>query len=508
LSSDQVTEKDQLARLGREVSSLPVQPAPPGLHLVGYFAAFVLGTMGVVNAGPPGDYFLEVFLVWVLPCFLLAVFGGLKLYREYVGTNWTPALHEQGIALRRYGKLKTFGFNEVRAISIRRRDVFDRQEFYARQRDVTLRSDSDKVVFRLRTLNGQADEPGAFLEELRTALAEIAERRLRKGKFIEGQGWRLTEGTFKAGALEVPFDQVAGADVFGGDRVGLWKLGEERPFFTVPARSPNVMVLHDILASRLPTHALGLGRLQFEKRSHGLPAGLVGLGAIFCFYSAYQLMSLDAEIPPTVFFEVGAGALFALAAWALAAAGVRCYERGLVKHSVLGQREIQFAEVGGIIYRVSLYSFKGIHLFTNLSLILHRRRVGEPFRIDLQTRRKGDQDLEGLRDHLADRLADEAYEQLEREGEIRWADGVWLTHQGVRYTTWKPDQDSDVNFLHFAQGVLYGFEKGDFHLYRKGDGKPIAQMPADAPNFFAGFRLMERLVAEAEGTLKVKERKG
>jgi hypothetical protein len=508
LSSDQVTEKDQLAPLGEKVSSLPTAPSPPGFHLVGYFAAFGLGAMGVLNAGSPGDYSLQFFLVWVLPCLLLAVFGGLKFYREIVATNWTPTLHERGIALRRFGKLKTFGFNELREISIRERDEFDRQEFYGRRRDVTLRSGSDKLVFRLRTLSGQADDPGAFLEELRTALAEIAERRLRKGKTLGGRGWRLTEGAFKAGSLEVPFEEMAGAGLFGGGRVGLWKLGEERPFFTVPARSPNVMVLHDVLASRLPTYALGLGRLQFEKRSHWLPAGLVSLGAIFCFYSAYRLMSLDADIPPTVFFEFGAGVLFALAAYALAAAGVRCYERGLVKHSVLGQREIQFAEVGGIIYRVSLYSFKGIHLFTSLSLILHRRSAGEPFRIDLQTRRKGDRDLEGLRDHLADRLADEAYERLEREGEIRWMDDVWLTHQGVRYTTLKPDQDTDVNFLHFAQGVLYSFEGGDFHLYRKGDGKPIAQMPADAPNFFAGFRLMERLAAEARGTLKAKERKG
>lgn len=407
MSSEQVTDKDQLARLGREISSLPTAPSPPALHSAGHFAAFGLGTLGVLNAGSPGDYSLKFFLVWVLPCLLLAVFGGLKLYREIVATNWTPTLHEQGLALRRFGKLKTFGFHEVREIAIRRRDVFDRQELYARQRDVTLRSDSDRVVFRLRTLDGQDDDSGAFLEDFRTALAEIAEQRLRKGKVIEGDGWRLTEQAFKAGSLEVPFDEVAGAGLFGGDRVGLWKLGEERPFFTIPARSSNVMVLHDLLAARLPTYALGLGRVQFEKRPHWLPAGLAGLGAVFSFYSAFQLMSLDAGVSPTALFQVGVAFLFALAAYALAAAGVRCYERGLVKYSVLGRREIQFAEIGGLTYKAAQHSLKGIHLFTSLSLILHPRPEGQPFRIDLQTRRKGDRDLEGLRDHLAERLAGE-----------------------------------------------------------------------------------------------------
>ncbi|HEX6903363.1 MAG TPA: hypothetical protein VF789_26840 [Thermoanaerobaculia bacterium] len=496
MSSDQVTDKDQLARLGEAVSSLPLAPSPPALHSAGHFAAFGLGTLGVLNAGSPGDYSLKLFLVWVLPCLLLAIFGGVKLYREIVATNWTPTLHERGIALRRFGKLKAIGFNEVRQISIRRRDVFDRQELYARQRDVTLRTDSEKLVFRLRTLDGQPDEPGAFLEELRTALAEIAERRLRKGKVIEGNGWRLSGDAFKAGSLEVPFDQVAGADLFGGDRVGLWKLGEERPFFTIPASSPNVMLVLDVLASRLPTHALGLGRVQFEKRPHWLPAGLAGLIAVFSFYSAYQLMSLDAGVSPTALFQAGAGFLSALGAYALAAAGVRCYERGLVKYSVLGRREIQFAEVGGLTYRASLRAFKGIHLFTSLTLILFRRPEGRPFRIDLQTRRKGDRDLEGLRDHLADRLANEAYERLEQEGEIRWIDDVWLTPQGVRYAD---------KFLHFTQGVLYSFEESDFYLYRKGGGKPVARMPADAPNFFAGFLLMDRLAAEAQGSVEARE---
>lgn len=496
MSSDQVTDKDQLARLGEAVSSLPTAPSPPALHSAGHFAAFGLGALGVLNAGSPGDYSLQFFLVWVLPCLLLTIFGGVKLYREIVATNWTPTLHERGIALRRFGKLKTFGFNEVREISIRRRDVFDRQELYARQRDVTLRSDSDRVAFRLRTLDGQPDEPGALLEELRTSLAEIAERRLLKGKVIEGAGWRLSGQAFKAGSLEVPFDEVAGADLFGGDRVGLWKLGEERPFFTIPARSPNVMLLLDVLAARLPTHALGLGRVQFEKRPHWLPAGLAGLGAVFFFYSAYQLMSLETGVSPTALLQVGVAFLFALGAYALAAAGVRCYERGLVKYSVLGRREIQFAEVGGLTYRASLHSFKGIHLFTSIALILYRRPGGQPFRIDLQTRRKGDRDLEGLRDHLADRLAGEAYEQLESEGEIRWINDIWLTPQGVRYAD---------NFIHFSQGVLYSFEGNDFYLYRKGDGKPVARMPADAPNFFAGFLLMDRLAAEARGSLEARE---
>jgi hypothetical protein len=369
MSSHQVENKDLLARLGPRVSGLPIAPPLPGLYMVGNFFAFVLGSMGVMSSGPPSDYSLKLFLFWVLPCFLLAAYGGVTLYRELWATNWEPALHERGIALLRAKKwLKTFALDEVREIAIRERDLFASQEFCGRQWDVTLRSAADRVTFRLRSLDGQPDDAGVFVDDLRAGLAGVAGRRLRQGEALAGKGWRLTDAAFKAGSLEVPFGDVAGADLFGGGRVAVWRIGEEDPFFTVPAHSTNAMVLHDVLAERLPTHALGLGRLQFEKRSYWLPAAL---------------------------------------------AGFRCYERGLVKHSVLGQREIQFAEVGGITYKARVHKYKGIHLLTSFSLVLHRRQGGEPLRVSLHTRRLGDRDLEGLRDRLEEKLAAESYDRLD-----------------------------------------------------------------------------------------------
>lgn len=443
-------DKDQLARLGPQVRPSPEVPHLPGFRLAGYFFAFVGGVMWTANGLRP-PVLLEYFLIWLLPAILLAAYGGAKFFREMWITNWKPALHERGIVLRRAGRVQAFGFNEVKEISIDERDIFTGQDFYARQWDVKLWPEGDPVTFRLRSLDGHRDEAGEFLDELRTALAGAASRRLRRGEALKGRTWQLTEEGFKSGRLEVPLSEIAGAGHFGGGRVGLWKLAEERPFFTVSARSANVMVLHDVLASRLPSHSLGLGRLQFEKR-----------------------------------------------AWL--AHGFRCYEHGLVKYNWFGRKEIQFAEAGGIAYSVQEFRIKAFLLFRRFNLELHRRQGGEPFRVSFLKRRAGDRDFEGLRDRLAERLAGEAAEVMEREGELLWGNGVWLTPEGLRYTTHKPNGGAESGFLHYAQGVLYKFDGGDLFLYRKGDGnRSITHLLTDVPNFYVGLSLLERLASEARG---------
>ena len=495
MSSD--LDKDQRARLGPQVRPSPEVPHLPGLHLVGYFFAFVGGAMGVLNAGPPSKYFLDLFLIWVLPCLLLAVFGGTKFFREMWITNWKPVLRERGIVLRRASRAKAFGFNEVKRIAIRERDIFESREFYARQWDVTLWSEKDNVTFRLRTLDGHRDEAGEFLDDLRAALAEVAGRRLRRGEALAGTTWRLTDAGFKSGALEVPFEEIAGAGLFGGGRVGLWKLGEERPFFTISARSPNVPVLYDVLASRLPAHELGLGRLQFEKRAHLLPATLAFLPAAASIVSAVRLAN-EGDLSPAL--SLGGFGVFLLGVtYLLLARGFRCYERGLMKYDAFGRKEIQFAEVGGITLSPWELRFKGIYLIRNLTLTLHRRQGGEPFQVSHLMRRASDRDIEGLLDRLAEGLADEAREILERDGELPWGNGVWFTRHGLRYDTAKGNGQADTNYVHYPQGILYKFDQGELFLYKKGDNRSIAQVPTNLPNFFVGLALLERLAGEATG---------
>jgi hypothetical protein len=391
-------------RLGQPVAPAVALPPLP-LRFRALYAGSLFVGLGLVLAQTwtwltePADLSPQTLFVF-LPFLLLAWCGGLNVYREYA-RGWEPALFEKGISLQRGSRHTTFRFDEVREAAIAERELLGNGKLTAIQRDVKLRSDAAGVVFRMRTLAGEPDHAAGFLAQLRAGLAEAAGQRLREGETLAGRGWRLAGASFHAGSLDVPFDTVAGAGLAGGGRVALWRVGEEKPFFTVPSRSTNALVLHDVLAERLPTHELGLGRFLFEKRARKLPAVLLGATALGSFAVAVKLYMEDGGLPPIAVTGIVCGVVLGAAAYLLAARGFRCYERGLVKFSPWGEQELRFSEVEKLSYQNSPVYYKNIYVGTTYSMTFHRREGGDLFKVNAHSRHADDPDLKRLRDCIA-----------------------------------------------------------------------------------------------------------
>lgn len=395
---------DAQAGLGQPVAQGPALPELPLRHRALYAGALFIGSglslphLWSWLIGLDRSFSPQLFFFYVLPAFLLAVFGGLSLYRE-ISRRWEPVLFEQGITLRRGSRLVAFRFDEIREVVLREKELLVNGALAALQWEVTLRSDAARATFRLRAPEGHADQAGEFLGQLRASLAAAAGQRLREGATLAGQGWRLTGAAFHAGSQDVPFDMVAGAGLAGGGRVALWRMGEEKPFFTVPLRSPNAVVLHDVLAERLPTHEIGLGRFLFEKRARSFPALLLGATGVVSFALAAWLILQEGGLPSLALAGLVCGVALSAGAYLMASRGFRCYEHGLVKFSPLGEQELRFSEVRGVGYRTSPLYYKNFYIGTTYYMTFNREG-GRPLEVTAHSRRAGDPDLERLRDRL------------------------------------------------------------------------------------------------------------
>ncbi|HEY9422321.1 MAG TPA: hypothetical protein VIW92_12965, partial [Thermoanaerobaculia bacterium] len=337
MSSHQVEDKDDLARLGNQVSHTLPMPPLPALYRAGVpcFIVFFLAGFGYFSLLMTWEraFSLGAFILAAI-CLLLAALSGASLYRRRT-RRWALTLYEHGIALQRGGRTRTFLFEEIRELAIREREQFDEAVRYGVLREVTVKSADDRLIFHVLSQDNPRDTAGLFLEAVRACLSDMAGRRLRAGESLTGKGWTLTHGALHAAGQTVPLGMLSEAELYG-DRVAVWKSGEEMPYFSVPAHASNALVLLDVLAARLPRQAPrshGLGRALFEKRT------LLG-----------------------------------------AARGFRVHERAIVKLSVFGHRQLLFSDVERMSCRTTRHYHNGVYTGTSFGLRLHPRE-GQALRI-------------------------------------------------------------------------------------------------------------------------------
>lgn len=373
----------------------------------------------------------------------------------YRAGRWAVTLYEHGIALQRGGRIRTFLFEEIRELAIRERELFKEATRCGVLWEVTVRSARDRLTFRLLSQTDLRDTAGAFLETVRACLAEMAGRRLRAGEPLAGKGWALTGGALQAAGQTVPLDMLSETELYG-DRVAVWKAGEEMPYFSVPAHSTNALVLLDVLAARLPERAHrhhGLGRALFEKRT------LLG-----------------------------------------AARGFRVHQGGIVKLSAFGRRQLLFAEVERMSCQTTRHYHNGVYTGTSFELRFQPGK-GRPLKIKVRVRGSL-HDLEQLRDRVAGLLADRLRERLDRESEAPWTDGVWLSRQGVRFARRRLIGRGEETAAAFSRDLRFSIDQGTLQLFVPGDPKPVLSIPCAAEGFYPGFVLFGRLAAEAAAPLR------
>jgi hypothetical protein len=320
--------------------------APVAAVILAGAVCFALAAVSVKGFAPGGAVLMTVLPVSL--SILCAAVSLVLLARWSPPSRGTLALYEQGFSFTApAGERTALLFAEVESLTLRNDP--ERSSPGLAQR-ATIRSAAGTIRFR-HFSTSKADAVRGFLDKLQERLADAAEARLRAGGSLDGTGWSLgPQGLlWRHNEPRVALSSLAAAGLFQR-RVSLWRQGEERAFFSVPANTPNALVLRRVVKRTLPVRPEParpgeLGRVLFETRSPMAPfqATAFALVAVLCFWLATLDGRLNDQIVLALF---GSLSLFStihdLQRWARTG---RRHEHGLSMSTPWGHREILFADI-------------------------------------------------------------------------------------------------------------------------------------------------------------------
>jgi hypothetical protein len=502
----QLQEMNRLGRLGAPTGETVALTVPPFKFFIGGWLIILLGVasiagavlMAVVGREPVGGVFF---------CLLglFFVIGGFFMHRQREVSRGVLELHAQGFVHARGNRRRAVAFEEIRSLSLTETEELRNGTRAGWRRQLTIEDDSGKVTLRQLALTGQADGFGGFLNRVLEQSATAATARIKTGTPLRGKGWTLDGGglVFAGGSEGRPlaYTEISAVDQFEG-KIALWRRGEENPCFAVPSGTPNARLLWTIIARNLPaagterTDPDSLGRLLFQKkasRASVIIFALVGLGV--AAGGVIALLDKDPGNHLAGAICLPLGLLIAVFTLHLGATHFRVHEKGLARRTLFGARRLRYGEIAAFTYSATRMYHNGVYTGTQIQMSF-RPEQGKPLSLGAHTR-GSDEDLERLRDQLAEQVAGRMYQQVKTAGSAAWGKTVTLTREGVRYRTAKLFGKGEEKFIPFSAGVRYAITSGTLHLYAGQEKKPAHSLPCSGENFFPGFTLLGRLATEA-----------
>jgi hypothetical protein len=389
------------------------------------------------------------------------------------------ALHERGFAVGWPGRERAVRFAGIRSLAIAEREVFHGGLTAAVLRRLTVQSDGSTLRFGHEAFDGRPDRITPVLRELLLRLTAEAEERLRGGEALTGKGWSLTADRFlPRRGLPVALSEIAGVAVVQ-DRLRIWRHGEVRPFFTLPAGSPNAHLLAELLARRRTGASAALpsplGRFLFTVREPAAAFLCGGLCLLALAFTAFWLQD-GGGIAGTALGAFAAALLAALTV-ALDRRRVEVYEDGVAAVGFRGRREMLFADVETM--KVVLPPQADLQV-TYAGPLRAATPGSRPARITVR--------LGISREHLHRFVARPAAAAADKMARSATASGIpWV--RGVRIT---PEGIGKSELIRFADKPRLEITKGLFRLYRRGETNPALAIHTATWGFFPGLALVER----------------
>jgi hypothetical protein len=482
----QARDMNAAARLGAPTGE-PARYGP--LPLGNYAGSIVLVLGGIVCLFGLGESSLQVLAgIGAAICF---VPGAYLLWRR--GQNkGTVTPHERGVSVTRGARRLAFAFEDLERVTIAQKEQLNNGVRVGLKRSVVLRSSSAQVAFDALTFDNTPDVVGAALSALARGAAQAAEMRVATGGGLRGAGWSLDGKGLRAGRRPpAPLAEVSGVGIHQ-QSVTVWRGEESEAFLTVPAGSPNARVLHALIARRLegqperPTR--GMGRLLFQKAQSLITAGAIALLGSLTLVAG--LMAGEDEV------KVICGILGLVMIVGAAVAGRRrfqAFEMGLVRRTLFRERTVLYADVERLTYVATRHYYNGAYTGTSLSITCGTAHG----RLTFTTRVHGQEnDLEGLRDHMARIVARKLHGRLQQEAEVPWCDGVKISRAGLRFRRRKMIGRGEEVFRPWSE-LRFSIQEGFLHLFEPDQKTSTASFPCAAENFYPGLVLFETLPAEA-----------
>jgi len=433
---------------------------------------------------------------------LFTLLAGAALFYQRSRSRGSLALYEQGFVCEGAGGRTALRFDEVDSLALRQKSRTSYGTLVGMDRRATVRGPAGTLRFAQFSPAGKPDSVAPLLNDLVGRLVDVAEARMRAGGSLDGEGWSLGPGGFsaKAGEIPVPAESLARAGLFE-HKVSLWRDGDEGPFFSVRDEAPNALVLGRLVGRRVrgkaeATPAGELGRVLFVRRSRKSAVytvlGGLALLALGFFLGSRNVAGNDRLIALGM---TAAGILCLPISVLLWAKACRRHENGLSMTGLFGQRQILYTDVERMSYSAVQHYHNGIYTGTQILLAAYPA-AGKPIVFSAHSR--GDsEDIDNLREDLAQRIACKLYARLAHEPEVPWTPRVRLSRQGIRFERQKFVGRGEEMFVHFTENPQIEIKAGTLHLSAPGRKGTLLRVPCMAQNFYPGFILFQALRNEA-----------
>ena len=369
------------------------------------------------------------------------------------------------------------------------------------------------------------------LEPLIQRLSRKFQKRLAKvldaGRPLPGKGFRPDKNAFTIGKpgkdSVIPIDQLDAMAIVG-DKLNIWKVGEDTPVFDRPFTEKNVYPLSLALDGRIPNRQTnvqtdlinntgaeslaagsmgptsgsepGLGRIIFERKTTTTEFVLFGFCAAALAFLGYQV-SGDADAVPSYVFFALAGALL-LYAFLIQGKGLECRERGVIKEGMFGKKELRYDQLAGFKFgKTAVYVnnvFQGYKIdlkfrpkseFNGGSTISYKKKIKE-----------GDTVLESFCSQVSSILAQEMFEELKTSGKTEWTKTLELRADGLVYRpTGLLGGAKEPIQIPYGNILKYDVNDGRFLLWVNEKPKSVTiGEPVEQENFFPGFAVFQSIV--------------
>jgi hypothetical protein len=369
----------------------------------------------------------------------------------------------------------------------------------------------------------EPDPLDAMIDRITTRLHERAEEQLASGSHIEGDNWRLdrwgiAQRESLTGAIpeELPLDELSGIDL-AGHELRIWRKRQEQVAMRIPIASRNAHLLYLLLDARVveaeppPPQAPreGLGRLLFELGYQRRTRICVSL-AIAAAAATGLLVWSGRDVAQWV---AGATTICAVGFIAMAnfyrKAVLRCYEFGIFQTGMLRDRQLQYDQITTLnycqtrqFYRSEYTLFKSVYTGTSVSIRFDAAPDSSLRSITYGTTlQRPDENIERLRDRVAEHIADLMEGFLKQGQPIHWTTKITLHPDGIEYTPQKFIGRRSTLKLPYEFIGHYAVVETAFAIWQDVTDAPLVEEPTSQPNFYAGLVLFERLMDRRSDSL-------
>ena len=341
-----------------------------------------------------------------------------------------------------------------------------------------------------------SDEFQAFAEDIVGKMADSAEIGFQKGETLKGKGWTLSSKGLALETGEIPWSQILDVDTIQ-KCVTIWKVGENYPVFRVREDTPQARVLLELVdryAHENPRESSGsLGRFLFRRHANrSAMMFLAGISILLIAFGGWFLAMLSESVLMACLFLFLGGAI-GFAGVFLMRRTFDFYENGILQRP--GHRVLFLKDCESLQYQVTTQLINGIYAFTRIQMRLRGVENSESMRITSQCH-GNDKELEQAKLEIAKKISERLYLKVCTVSEIAWGKSVRISRDGIWIFSNQRFGTSARVKIPFSNSLSYSIEHGKFYLFRAGELIPLLMMDCDEENFYPGFLLLLRLIAQ------------